>query len=175
MDCCRWCSVEGDQSRPGVAAVFFMNEMMGQQQNSSWCKSIVTRFYFLVYVDTGMLVYMAPCNATALLLNVYAKIFFLVSKAVMKQRLWSRSRPFCPETKTIQRLRVLPSTPTMNFRDNARWRCQNDPRRAMLFGFFRWNILNSYAEFFVYVSRSLSLCSRSQSRKKLWQPLMDSE
>ena len=84
----------------------------------------------------------------------------------MKQRLWSRSRPFCPKTETIQRPWVFPSTPTMNFRDNARWRRQNDPRQAMLFGFFRRNIFDSYAGFLVYVSRSLSLCSRSWSWKK---------
>ena len=45
-DYCRWCGGEGNQSRPDVEMVFFMGEMMWWQQNPSWCKSIVTQFYF---------------------------------------------------------------------------------------------------------------------------------
>jgi hypothetical protein len=50
VDRFRWCGDEGDRGRPGVAAVFFMNEMMRRRRRrrwkSSWCESIVTRFYF---------------------------------------------------------------------------------------------------------------------------------
>ena len=86
----------------------------------------------------------------------------------MKQRLWSLSRPFCPETKRIQRLQVLLSTPTVNFRGCAIWRCQNDLSSAMLFGLFGQNIFYSYAGYLVHVSRTLSSWSRSWLH---WQPL----
>ena len=68
------------------------------------------------------------------------------------------------------RRRVFHGTPITKFRDNARWRRQNDLRRATKFGFIVIHNLNSYVQASVVFGRSLSLSSRSWSQKNSENP-----